>query len=165
MFKPTVKDNRDICENFDVFQLLSDCSQLVTDGVFTLFLTSLQHIVKNIYEMNLNKMGRLDMTDFDFDQLEKDAFKNLEIVNINETRITTEFVKNFLKFWIEANSEKKSILQKTDELKMKNFVVIKCAKAHFVESSILEVFVRTSFNIHYYHLLDYYYDYFNCKCL
>ncbi|KAL4467213.1 hypothetical protein ABPG73_014878 [Tetrahymena malaccensis] len=132
---------RIICENFDVFGLLQDCYQLVTDDLFTNFLQKLGHVCKNIFELNLNKMGRLTLNDFEFtsnsqgnDDIDSEIFKNLEIMNINETRITTNFVRKFLSFWISSNQEKKN------EFKMKNFMVLKCQKAYFVNPSCLDVF-------------------------
>ncbi|KAL4487536.1 hypothetical protein ABPG72_007056 [Tetrahymena utriculariae] len=132
---------RVICENFDVFGLLQDCYQLVTDDLFTNFLQKLGDVCKNIFELNLNKMGRLTLNDFEFtgsaqgnDEIDSDIFKNLEIMNINETRITTNFVRKFLSFWISSNQEKKN------ELKMKNFMILRCQKAYFVNPSCLDVF-------------------------
>ncbi|KAL4497892.1 hypothetical protein ABPG72_000647 [Tetrahymena utriculariae] len=139
IFKSDQHKERKICENFDVFQILQDCSHLVTDDVFNQFIVNLQHMVQNIFEMNLNSMGRLVLNEFSFEnpQIQKDIFKNLEIININDTRITNVFVQNLLKFWIQVNSEKKSE-------EMKNFIFIKCSKAHFVDSSILDVFRKNS---------------------
>ncbi|EWS75170.1 transmembrane protein, putative (macronuclear) [Tetrahymena thermophila SB210] len=141
IFKSDQNKQRKVCENFDVFQILQDCSHLVTDDVFNQFIVNLQHMVQNIFEMNLNSMGRLVLNEFSFEnpQIQKDIFKNLEIININDTRITNVFVQNLLKFWISVNSEKKS-----EDFKMKNFIFIKCAKAHFVDSSILDVFRKNS---------------------
>ncbi|KAL4454019.1 hypothetical protein ABPG74_003902 [Tetrahymena malaccensis] len=141
IFKSEQHKQRKVCENFDVFQILQDCSHLVTDDVFNQFIINLQHMVQNIFEMNLNSMGRLVLNEFSFDnpQIQRDIFKNLEIININDTRITNAFVQNLLKFWISVNSEKKS-----DDFKMKNFIFIKCSKAHFVDSSILDVFRKNS---------------------
>ncbi|EAS01747.2 transmembrane protein, putative (macronuclear) [Tetrahymena thermophila SB210] len=132
---------RIICETFDVFGLLQDCYQLVTDDLFTNFLQKLGHVCKNIFELNLNKMGRLTLNDFEFtgssqgnEEIDSEIFKNLEIMNINETRITTNFVRKFFSFWINSNQDKKN------ELKMKNFMILRCQKAYFVNPSCLDVF-------------------------
>lgn len=113
----------------------------MTDELFTDFLLKLGHVSKNIYELNLNKMGRLTLDQFDFDseELDSNVFKNLEIMNINETRITTNFVKKFLKFWIVSNQDKK------EDFRMKNFMVLKCQKAHFLGAEVLDVFVLKTF--------------------
>jgi len=46
--------------------------------------------------LNLNKMGRLILENFKFEKLDPHVFKNLEILNINDTRISNAFVTKFL---------------------------------------------------------------------
>ena len=87
-------------------------------------------------------MGRLILDNFSFSDIENPfIFKSLEVLNINETRITNVFVRKFLSFWLESNTDKR---KKTEENKMKNFMILRCSKAHFVSSSVLDVFVRTN---------------------
>ena len=140
---PAQVNKREICNNFDVFGLLVDCFQLVTDRLFYKFLRKLPHVVQNISELNLNKMGRLILEDFRFEKLDQHVFKNLEILNINDTRISNNFVRKFLQFWIHANSEKKSLMNRgQEEFKMRHFMVLRCQRAHFLSSSVLDVFVN-----------------------
>lgn len=89
--------------------------------------------------MNLSKMGRLILDNLSLDELDSPfIFRNLEVLNINETRITSVFVRKFLRFWLDSNAEKR---KKSEENRMKNFMVLKCSKAYFVSSSVLDVFV------------------------